>query len=69
MKKIICVILTIVLTVGVFAACKANPANQPNTDGNEKPVIVATIFPIYDWLRELTGDRAPRRIEGWKMIP
>lgn len=58
MKKIICVILTIVLTVGVFAACKATPANQPNTDGNEKPVIVATIFPIYDWLRELTGDRA-----------
>ena len=52
MKKILLLLVTLLTTIN-FSAC-----------GNEKPVrndsdkieVVATIFPAYDWTREIIGD-------------
>ena len=76
-KKIICVLMTLALVLGAFAACGGN-TNEPEhvttekTDGSNAPAaedaatpeakrfsIVTTIFPIYDWVRNLLGERAP----------
>ena len=65
-KKIICVVLTLVLTLGLFAACggKQEPAGAPTTI-NAQPEntsksfsVVTTIFPEYDWVKTLVGERA-----------
>lgn len=66
MKKIISVFLSILLLVGCFAACDHtndhSPASQtteqlPTAQTPERLKIVTTIFPIYDWVRELLGER------------
>lgn len=66
MKKIISVFLSILLLVGCFAACDRtndhSPASQtteqlPTAQTPERLKIVTTIFPIYDWVRELLGER------------
>ena len=49
MKKIIAVILSI-----VFLAC-VSPADISAETGRIR--IVTTIFPVYDWVREIAGDR------------
>ena len=76
LKKIICVLLTLALVLGAFAACgsktetpAATTAEKTDESGasatEAKPEdtakrfsIVTTIFPIYDWVRNLLGDRA-----------
>ncbi len=50
MKRTLALLLA--LTMLLLAACSAAPAQR------EKPQIVTTIFPIYDWTRQLLGDRA-----------
>ena len=70
-KKIICVLMTLALVLGAFAACggKTNePADvtaenaddgSPAADATVKRFsIVTTIFPIYDWVRNLLGEKA-----------
>ena len=71
-KKIICVLMTLALVLGAFAACGGktnNPVNNTteNNDGSNAPApddtvkrfsIVTTIFPIYDWVRNLLGEKA-----------
>lgn len=54
MKKIICICLSLLLPIGIFAGCQKN--EKPSDSGKLK--IVTTIFPEYDWVREILGDTA-----------
>ena len=53
MKKTIATVLAIALALGSFAAC--NSAVKKDSD---KPKVVATIFPEYDWVKNIAGDNA-----------
>ncbi|MBQ7639022.1 MAG: zinc ABC transporter substrate-binding protein [Clostridia bacterium] len=58
MKKITALILVLVLALGVFAACGKEPsgATEKNTDNapsGKSISIVTTIFPEYDWVRNI----------------
>lgn len=50
MKKVLAILLSIVLLVSLFVACSGN---RKQTDGEDKISVVTTIFPIYDWVREV----------------
>ena len=52
MKKSIALFLSVCLLAALLCGCGAAPAER------EKPQIVTTIFPIWDWTRNLLGDRA-----------
>lgn len=53
MKKIIATIMTVFLLVGMLAGC--SPLWKDRTSNKLK--IVTTIFPEYDWVREILGDK------------
>ncbi|MCI7473179.1 MAG: metal ABC transporter substrate-binding protein [Clostridiales bacterium] len=55
MKKVISIVLSLVVTAGILGGCK--PSSIPK-GGSEKLRIVTTIFPEYDWVREIVGDQA-----------
>lgn len=55
MKKIITILLTLTMLCGILCAC-GKPAEKPQTAA--KFSIVTTIFPEYDWVRNLLGDAA-----------
>lgn len=52
MKKILCILLTLILLALSLAGC----GEKKDTDG--KISIVTTVFPIYDWVVSLLGDTA-----------
>ena len=57
MKKITALLLALVMLVGVLAGCgKQNDNNKAGE--TDKLSIVTTIFPEYDWVREILGDKA-----------
>ena len=72
MKKITALLLALLMLVGVLAGCnkaennnesKANESSEQssseNSEANNKQLkIVTTIFPEYDWVREILGDKA-----------
>ena len=59
MKKTIAYLLCLLLTVCLFAACGGNTPEGAGPDGSGEPIrIVTTIFPLYDWVREILGDEA-----------
>ena len=63
MKKILALIITTMLVVLTFAACAGsnteNVSSAGKTDTSDKKIkIVTTIFPEYDWVREIIGDKA-----------
>lgn len=53
MKKIICILLSIIMTAGFLSAC----GDSTSTD-SDKLSIVTTIFPEYDWVAQIVGDKA-----------
>ena len=53
MKKITA-LLALLMLVGVLAGC----GKQNDTNQTDKLSIVTTIFPEYDWVREILGDKA-----------
>ncbi|MDR1628656.1 MAG: zinc ABC transporter substrate-binding protein [Oscillospiraceae bacterium] len=54
MKKIIAVFMAALLASLMLTSC-----NKPeNTDSGKKLKIVSTIFPQYDWVRQILGDQA-----------
>ena len=68
MKKVISPLLAALMLVGMLAGC-ANQAEMPTVTATpagsqaqptaeEKIRIVTTIFPEYDWVREILGDKA-----------
>ena len=54
MKKIISVLLSALLLAGILSGCDVFKKN------NDKIEIVTTIFPEYDWVREIVGDKTDR---------
>ncbi|MCR4962286.1 MAG: metal ABC transporter substrate-binding protein [Firmicutes bacterium] len=53
-KTILCLLLLAVLL------CACAPAGEVAENNDGKPLIVCTVFPEYDWLRQLLGERADR---------
>ena len=54
MKKIISVLLAVLMLAGILTGCGKVP-----TGNNEKLSIVTTIFPEYDWVINILGEKAP----------
>lgn len=50
MKKILCLCLCLVLLVGTLASCGTSTRS-------DKPSVVVTIFPEYDWVREILAEQ------------
>ena len=58
MKKIFTLFLALTMAVGLLAGCgKKNAVEKGESDSN-KLSVVTTIFPEYDWVREILGDKA-----------
>ena len=57
MKKMIPLFLVLTMAVGLLAGCgKKNAAETGESDSN-KLSVVTTIFPEYDWVKEILGDK------------
>ena len=56
MKKIIVFFLAVLMTAGVFSACGFQ--NSQPSSGDKQLHIVTTIFPAYDWVNSILGDKA-----------
>ena len=54
MKKIISVLMTVLVVVSCLGGCGSNGQSV----NNEKLTIVTTIFPEYDWVVNILGDKA-----------
>ena len=57
MKRIISIILVFLLLATVVTGC-TQTANQDNANAEKKLSVVCTIFPQYDWAREILGSKA-----------
>ncbi len=53
MKKILCVLLSVVFVTCLFASCGTVDPEQ-----TDKLSVVTTIFPEYDWVMQVLGDKA-----------
>ena len=53
MKKYFSILLAIVMALLCLSACSYNTSKE-----NEKFQIITTIFPAYDWVKEILGDNA-----------
>ncbi len=53
MKKIIALCLCLIAVVSAVSGCSANTEND-----NGKINIVTTIFPLYEWTKNIAGDKA-----------
>ncbi len=53
MKRIISIMLAAVLILSVFSGCAAKTEKE---NENAKLSVVATIFPIYDWVKNVAGE-------------
>ena len=57
MKKMIALLLALLMAVGMLAGCSKQ--NDDDTDdATDKLSIVTTIFPEYDWVKAVLGDKA-----------
>ena len=54
MKKILTLITCLLVFAGVFTGCGSSSASG---SGSKKLSIVTTIFPEYDWVKNIVGDR------------
>ena len=58
MKKIITLMLVAVLAVFALSGCGTSKSGE---DKNDKKIkIVTTIFPEYDWVMQILGDKADK---------
>ena len=58
-KRILALVLCLAVLTGCFAGCGSGDVRK-----NGRILIVTTIFPIYDWCREILGDEA----EGAELV-
>lgn len=56
MKRILSIVLIIMMTTVLFTACTKNNPAGTNEDDSDKVNVVATIFPQYDFIRQIAGD-------------
>ena len=59
MKKILALIISILILASALAGC----GGSKNDDKNIDVKVVATIFPIYDWVRETAKDDAHIKLD------
>lgn len=52
MKKILALCLSVIMAAAVFAGCRTTNPNASNATVK----VVTTIFPLYDWVREVAQD-------------
>lgn len=55
MKKIISLIVAVVIIMASFSGCQNN--EEKESDADKKPVVVATIFPFYDFAKNIVKDK------------
>lgn len=53
-NRILVMVLAVAICMGLFCGCGNNSTNS----ANKKYSVVCTIFPEYDWVREIVGDKA-----------
>ena len=53
-RKIFAIILSVFLILPVFSGCN----NKDTSGSNKKLSVVCTIFPQYDWVKQILGDKA-----------
>lgn len=59
MKKTTALLIAFIVLVSTFTGCgKQNDDKADKTDKTDKLSIVTTIFPEYDWVKEILGDKA-----------
>ncbi len=63
LKRIFAVFFCLLLAAGILGGCgkaasSSSPAPSALQSGNKPLKIVTTIFPEYDWVREILGDKA-----------
>lgn len=57
MKRFISILIMAVMVLCSLSACSQSNSNIQTKENNEKKLkIVTTIFPEYDWVREIAGD-------------
>ncbi len=56
MKKILSTTLCLLMIIGIFAGC----GGVTDTNKGDKISIVTTIFPEYDWVMQILGDKAEK---------
>ena len=57
MKKIISILLMAAMIAGCLAGCGQNKSNEQTNNTDERKLkVVTTIFPEYDWVKEIAGD-------------
>ncbi len=59
MKKMLTKIAAIICAVLTLTACAGQGTASSHTSGSDKLSIVTTIFPEYDWVMQILGDKAP----------
>ncbi|MCR4563363.1 MAG: zinc ABC transporter substrate-binding protein, partial [Clostridiales bacterium] len=62
MKRLLSVLLVLVMVITVFGACAKKPAENNTTEkqkeNNGKLKIITTIFPPYDFAKNIVSDMA-----------
>ena len=56
MKKRILVLVAVVMSLFCLVACGQSASKESLTADNDRLSIVTTIFPEYDWVKEILGD-------------
>ena len=59
MKKTLTKIAAIICAALTLTACAGQGTASSHTSGSDKLSIVTTIFPEYDWVMQILGDKAP----------
>ncbi|MBO4915373.1 MAG: zinc ABC transporter substrate-binding protein, partial [Oscillospiraceae bacterium] len=58
MKKNISLFLCLIFLLGMLTGCGAASAANGGAAAGKKLSVVTTIFPEYDWVRQILGDKA-----------
>jgi len=57
MKKIISILLCLILAIGALTLVSCSKDEQKDSDGGAESIkIVTTIFPVYDWVKNIVGE-------------
>lgn len=64
--KLISVLMTLIMVIGVLTGCSNKDSNgssagnlvNNNVKENKKFSVVSTIFPQYDWVRQIIGENS-----------